>query len=72
MIDCIRSTEDSSFAKAKPERKTHQNSIENTLGYEGIWLVGSSRDYFKEYDDGVHQGISFSNCCGSGVVAIKK
>lgn len=49
-----------------------QCSIKNTLGYDGIWLVGSSRDYFKKYDDEHFIGIEVDNCCGSFIVALPK
>ena len=45
---------------------------ENTLGYKGVWLVGSSRDYFTAFDNGEFEGIEVYNCCGGFVVAIPK
>ncbi|NCB47506.1 hypothetical protein EOM81_10880 [bacterium] len=44
----------------------------NTLGVCGLWLVGSSRDYFSKYEDSEFIGIEYSNSCGRGIVAIKK
>lgn len=44
----------------------------NTLGIAGIWLVGSSRDYFKAYDKDGYEGIEVSNCCGYFIVAVRK
>lgn len=45
---------------------------EHTLGIKGVWLVGSSRDYFKAYEDESFTGIEVSNCCGYFEVGIKK
>lgn len=44
----------------------------NTLGISGLWLVGSSCDLFTIYDDGEFEGLEWYNCCGSGIIAIKK
>jgi hypothetical protein len=46
------------------------NNHKNTLGYEGIWLVG--KDFYKSYDDDKFTGIEYSNCCGSAIIAILK
>lgn len=54
------------------EIKENLLNNENTLGYVGIWLVGSSRDYFNHYEDTTHIGIEVYNCCGSFTVAIPK
>lgn len=55
------------FEKVKPT----VGYFEHKLNISGLWLVGH-RDYFENYDDGIYTGIAYSNCCGSGVVAIKK
>lgn len=44
----------------------------NTLGIAGVWLVGSSRDYFTAFDNGDFEGIEVSNCCGRFIVATSK
>jgi len=44
---------------------------EHTLGIEGAWLVGSSRDYFNFYSDRSFEGIEVYNCCGSFIIATK-
>lgn len=67
MTDCVEQVDDS----FKQLEKTNM-SFENTLGYRNIWLVGSSRDYFKPYEDETFKGIKVSNCCGSFTVAYKK
>lgn len=45
---------------------------ENNLGWQGIWLVGGSRDYFTAYNKNNMTGIEVYNCCGSFVVAVCK
>jgi hypothetical protein len=44
---------------------------ENTLGYDGVWLVNGSRNNFAEFADNGFRGIEVYNCCGSFVVAVK-
>ena len=67
MTDCVESVEDSFSPATEDKRNT-----ENTLGMNGVWLVGDSRDYFTAYDDGVYTGIECYNCCGSFILAVKK
>ncbi len=55
----------------KPAEKT-AHSIDYTLGYKNIWVVGRSNDFFKPYEDPNFEGIEVSNCCGRFIVAIKK
>ena len=43
-----------------------------TLGYEGVWLVGSSRDYVKPYSENGLEGYRVDNACGNWIVAIRK
>jgi len=42
------------------------------LGFQGIWLVGQSRDYFTPYEDEQLKGYEVYNCCGTFILAIKK
>ena len=55
--------------KARPSDLGHS---ENTLGINGVWLVGRSRDYFSHYEDEVFRGIKVYNCCGSFIVGVIK
>lgn len=68
MHDCVMSSEKKGF---RAITKTESN-LKNNLGIVGLWLVGSSRDYFKQYEDEQHTGIEVYNCCGSQIIAIKK
>lgn len=65
-VECHRG-----FRQAQGE-PTSWNSAENTLGIEGLWLVGGGGDSFAAYDDGVFAGIEYYNCCGAGILAVKK
>lgn len=42
------------------------------LGIEGIYLVGSSRDYFTLYEDAIYIGIEVYNSCGNSILVTKK
>lgn len=49
-----------------------KDSGSGSLGFDGIWLVGSSRDRFSYYESETMEGIRVYNSCGSFIVAIKK
>jgi len=53
------------------DEKTINMSNENTLGIKGVWLVGSSNNYFSAYEKDGFTGIHVYNCCGTFTVAIK-
>lgn len=44
---------------------------QNTLGIKGLWLVGSSRDYFTYFNNGTFEGIEVYNSCGCSMVGRK-
>lgn len=70
MTDCVEQLEETF---KKPDRtEWAQRNESNTLGIRQIWLVGRGGDWFTHYEDDQFIGIKYSNCCGSGVVAIKK
>ncbi len=50
---------------------TTPNFEARTCGIRGVWLVGSSRDYFEAYNKDGFSGIEVSNSCGCFVVAIQ-
>lgn len=65
--DCVEHVEDE-FKPAKfGGKEDHYLS-----GIAGVWIVGSSRDYFRIYEEGQYFGITVSNSCGSAIIAIKK
>lgn len=45
---------------------------DNNFGLRGVWLVGSSNNYFSRVDTAEHFGIHVYNCCGSFDLVIKK
>ena len=49
----------------------HPDSFDNTLGFNGVWLVGQSRDYIKAINEEGFTGFEVYNCCGSWTVAIR-
>ena len=44
----------------------------NTMGIDGVWLVGGGRDWFESFDADGLIGIRGMNCCGSFTVAVVK
>lgn len=54
----------------EPVEKT-ESLISHTLGIEGMWCVGSSRDYFTYVNDGQYEGIEVYNSCGCVTIARK-
>lgn len=70
-IDGLSYANDKSFKPVRQTEwsKTHSN---NTLGIHGVWLVGSSRDYFTHYEDDNFVGIEVDNSCANFMVAIPR
>lgn len=68
MTDCVESITNPQFKSAQPAER----SFENNLGIAGVWLVGQSRDSFREYSVNGLSGIHVYNCCGSFTVAVKE
>jgi hypothetical protein len=64
MTDCVERVNDG-FTFAKKEIVNSRY----TLGLDGAWFVGSSRDYFKVYEDENLHGFYIYNCCGSFTIA---
>ncbi|HPJ87402.1 MAG TPA: hypothetical protein PLU55_04760 [Candidatus Pacearchaeota archaeon] len=69
MTDCVEHLSDAEYS---PARKAEIDSEENNLGFNEIWLVGDSRDYFKLIDNEKYFGYHVSNCCGSFDIVIAK
>lgn len=67
MVDMVTDNDNAGF---KPVQTTDRNE-DYTLGIGGLWLVGSSRDYFTEYNDSKYHGIEVYNSCGTSIVAVK-
>jgi len=65
MQDCISHYDNSDFRNLS---LSSEMPFENSLGFQGIWLVGSSRDHFYYYNDNEIEGIKVNNCCGSFVI----
>lgn len=51
--------------------KSTDKNLEHSLGVEGLWLVGSSRDYFTLHNQDGFVGIAISNSCGYSIVGVK-
>lgn len=68
MIDGCADTGDTGFS---PALRT-SDWIENTLGIQGAWFVGSSRDYITRFDKDGIEGFEISNCCGSFSIGVFK
>lgn len=67
MTDGCESTGETGFSKAI-RTTTHVN---NTLGVQGAWVVGGSRDYITPFEkDGV-KGFEISNSCGSFSIGVE-
>ena len=76
MIDSIEIVK-SEFKKVVPYTSNSNcfestNADKYTLGIQGAWFVGRSRDYFREFENEEYKGYYISNCCGSFILVIKK
>jgi hypothetical protein len=68
MTDCVEFNRNAQFRPASSTTRF----VENTLGVDGVYVVGGSRNSFRPYEDSEYTGIEYYNCCGGGVIAIKK
>ena len=68
MTDGCESTGQIGFVKAS---KTDAN-ISHTLGIQGAWFVGQSRDYFTAFCRDSLTGFEVSNSCGHFEIATKE
>jgi hypothetical protein len=68
MTDCVQPNADARFVKAVVADRFHENNV----GVQGVWLVGGSGNFFRDYETATHKGIEVYNCCGSSVVAVAK
>jgi hypothetical protein len=66
MVDMVV-YEEGVFQKAQEEEQR-----DNTLGVQGAWFVGSSRDYFEGYVDIDFEGYKVFNACGSFILATNR
>lgn len=67
MSDCVESRKESFKPTTITDEVWHYKT-----GIQGIYTVGSSRDYFCIYEDDTYFGIEVSNCCGVTVLVTKK
>lgn len=65
-VDGVRQCEDLGFSPA-----VTADHVEHTMGVQGAWLVGGSRDYIKPFREGGFEGYEVYNCCGNFRVAVK-
>lgn len=68
MTDMVEEVKDN-FEKVEDK---YNEKKKYDLGIHGIWLVGSSRDWFEKFADDKFIGYEVSNCCGSFIVAMKR
>ena len=69
MTDMVEYDKDASFNPTviNPEKSNYYRT-----GIQGVYTVGSSRDYFTLYEDEKFYGIEVYNCCGTSILAVKK
>lgn len=67
MTDCVESlNRDWRKSSILKDQKYYKTNI------DGVYTVGSSRDYFTKYEDSLYIGIEVYNCCGRSIIAVKK
>jgi len=67
MTDCVESVKGGFKRTSVTDEVWHYKT-----GIQGVYTVGSSRDYFHTYEDDTYFGIEVSNCCGVTILAVKK
>jgi hypothetical protein len=69
VCDGVRTNPNARYIKVDPKDLNMDNR--DTLGFNGVWLVRGSRDYFNHFTESDMVGIEVSNCCGTFQVARK-
>lgn len=64
-IDCITHLK-KEWAKAK----TDQSCLSYTLGICGVWVTSNTG--YRVWENEEFVGVYWYNCCGSGIVAVKR
>ena len=64
MHDCVMQNQHAGFTPA-----TASDGYKNTLGVNGVWVVG--RDSISPFEAQGFRGYSVYNCCGSFVLAVR-
>ena len=72
MVDCVMPLEGGFVPLQRDDRDYGDTVSKATLGYNGIWLVNGSRDWYGAYENENYTGIEVCNCCGAFIVVIKK
>jgi len=67
MSDCVEQVEDD-FSKTEV---SEEYGFFRT-GIQGIYTVGSGRDYFSRFENEKYYGIEVFNSCGSSILAVEK
>ena len=67
--DCVESV-GNTFQKTSV--KTSDVNYKHTLGVDGAWFVGSSRDYLNAFENDSFIGIEVYNSCGCFILAVSK
>ena len=70
MVDCVMPCEDQKYTSVKIEDKS-EYMMKRTMGLNGAWFVGDSRDSIAPFDDGSFKGFEIFNSCGCFSIAIK-
>lgn len=72
MIDGVRSCKEQEFRKVVADGyKKGDNWFPRTLGINGAWFVGESRDYITPFERDGFKGFEIWNSCGSFEIAVK-
>jgi len=72
MVDCVMPVENDGFTPAMQDGyKVEDAWFRRTLGIQGAWFVGESRDYFTYFEKDGFKGYEVYNACGSFEIAVK-
>lgn len=71
MVDCVMPNKDAGFTLATEDTESNEYFLKRTLGINGVWVVGESRDRIYPYDKDGYVGYHVYNACGSFTLAVK-
>lgn len=69
MVDGIEYNKNAIF---KPTKYDPSNTGFYKTGIDGVYTVGSSRDYLRFYEDDLYYGIDVTNSCGCSILVTNK
>ena len=70
MVDCVMPCANQEYSPVKVV-ECAEYMMKRSLGLDGAWFVGQSRDYIAPFEEKGFKGFEIHNSCGCFSIAIK-